>query len=82
MLAYFAIFTSSIAGFAGGPLWIIAAAAIALSALSQIRYGHLYQRGREAGLLQMVDQVMLRSFANAFTTSAVAYGFGWLLRFC
>ena len=80
MLAYLTILTASIAGLAGGPPWVIAATAIMLSSLSYLRYGHLYERGRDAGLFSLVDETVVRSIFNAVVATGSAYGFGWLLR--
>ena len=80
MLAYLTILTASITGLAGGPPWVIAVTAIMLSSLSYLRYGHLYERARDAGLYSLADETVLRSIFNAVVATGSAYGFGWLLR--
>lgn len=80
MIAYLAILSTSLAGFAGVKVWAIAAGAIALASISFARYRALYDRANEAGLSRIVDAVLLRSFANALVAASAAYGFGWALR--
>lgn len=80
MIGYLAVFGSSLGGYAGLGPWVIAVAAIALASVSRAHYSELYERGRDLGLLQAIDAVMLRSFGNALLAAGVAYGGGWLLR--
>jgi hypothetical protein len=80
MLAYFALFACSIAGYAGVQPYAIAVCAIALASISYAEYGALYRRGNELGHARVVDLVMLKSLANALIASSVAFGGGWLVR--
>ena len=79
IFGYFAIFGASIAGYAGIGPWAIAAAAIALAALSYGQHDDLYEQARSIES-RVVDLVLLRSLANAVAAAGLAYGFGWLLR--
>jgi hypothetical protein len=81
MLAYLTILGASVAGFAGGPPWLIAVTAMMLSSLSFLKYGHIYERGRDTGFFALVDEAVVRSFFNAVVATSSAYGLGWLLRF-
>lgn len=77
---YLAIVSSSLAGYAGIEPWIIAVAAIALASISRAQYSELYERGRDLGLVRVVNSVTLRSLGNALVAAAVAYGGGCALR--
>jgi hypothetical protein len=79
-LGYLAVFGASLSGYAGLGPWVIAVAAIALASVSRAQYSDLYERGRDLGLIRIIDAVMLRSFGNALLGAGVAYGGGWLLR--
>ena len=79
LLGYLAILGSSVAGFADVGPWAIAAAAIALTALSYARHELLYDFAREIEF-RVVDLILLRSLGNALISASLAYGFGWLLR--
>ena len=80
MLAYLAIVGASLAGYAGLPPWTIAAAVIALASISYAEHRRAYERGRDLGLFEIVDAVMLRSVFNAVMASGIAYAFGYVLR--
>lgn len=80
MLAFLAIFGASLAGYAGLPPWTVAAAAIALLSVSYAEHRGVFERGRSAGLSDLLDAAMLRSLLDAVIASAVAYGFGLLMR--
>lgn len=80
MLGYLAVFGASLAGYAGLGPWVIAIAAVALASVSRAQYSDLYERGRELGLVSIVDFVMLRSLGNALLAGGIAYGGGLLLR--
>jgi hypothetical protein len=79
-LGYFAIFGSSLAAYAGVGPWVIAAAAIALAALSRAEHEYTYERGRQLGGYAIVDSAMLRSLLNGLMACAAAYSFGCLMR--
>jgi hypothetical protein len=79
LLGYLAIFGSSLAGYAGLGPWIIAVAAIALASVSRAQYADLYERGRDLGLVHIIDSTMLRSLGNALVAAGVAYVGGWAL---
>jgi hypothetical protein len=76
MLAYLAIFATSIAGYAGAPPYVIAAAGIALASISYAEHAPLYERGRELGLYRLLNGVLLRSFLNGLMAGGLAYGVG------
>ncbi len=80
LIAYIAILGSALAGYAGLPLWAIAAGAIALASLSYAEHHRLYDRANEMGFSSLVDGVLLRSFANALVAAGGAYGLGVVLR--
>lgn len=80
MLGYLAIFSASLAGYAGLGPWIIAVAAIALASLSRAEHAATYERGRELSLYSIIDSAMVRSAFNGIIASSAAYGFGWLMR--
>jgi hypothetical protein len=61
MLAYLAIVGASLAGYAGLPPWTMAATVIVLSSISYMEHARHYERGRDLGLSEIVDSVMLRS---------------------
>ena len=75
-----AVFGASLGGYAGLGPWVIAVAAIALASVSRAQYSDLYERGRDLGLLHVIDATMLRSFGNALACRGIAYGGGWVLR--
>jgi hypothetical protein len=79
-LGYLAIFGACLAGYAGIGPWVIAVASVALASLSRAQYSDFYERGRDLGLISIIDAVMLRSFGNALLAAGVAYGGGWLMR--
>jgi hypothetical protein len=79
-LGYLAVFGAALAGYAGLGPWVIAVAAVALASVSRAQYADLYERGRDLGLISIIDSAMLRSFGNALVAAAVAYGGGWLLK--
>jgi hypothetical protein len=79
-LGYLAVFGAALGGYAGLGPWVIAVAAIALASVSRAQYSDLYERGRDLGLLRIIDTVMLHSFVNALLAAGIAYGGGWLLR--
>lgn len=80
MLAYLAILGAALAGLAGGPVWTIAVSAIALMSLSYAEHYHIYRRGQEMGVTDVLEATVLRSAFNAIVASGSAYGGGWLLR--
>ena len=80
MLAYLAILGAALAGYAGGPVYAIAAAAIALASISYAQYEDLYERGRELGLTRILNRVVLRSLLNGLLAAGVAYSGGWALK--
>lgn len=80
MLAYVAILSAAVAGYAGLPPWTIAAAAIALSSLSYAQHYRLYKRGQEMGLSSVIDSTLVRSIVNATLATGGAYFGGWVLR--
>jgi len=80
LLGYLAIFGASLGAYAGLGPWIIAVAAIALASASRAQYADLYERGRDLGLVHIIDSAMLRSFGNALVAAGVAYVGGWALR--
>ena len=79
-LGYLAVLGASLGGYAGLGPWVIAVSAIALASVSRAQYSDLYERGRDLGLLHIIDAVMLRSFGNALLAAGAAYGGGWMLR--
>jgi len=80
MLGYLAIFGAAMGGYAGGPPWIIAAAAIALMAISYSEHHQFYKRGQELGMTALLENTILRSAANAIIAAGSAFAFGWLFR--
>ncbi len=80
MIAYLAIFCVALAGYAGISPWAISAAAFALASLSYAEHGRTYEQGRELDISRIVNSVTVRSMFNATIASALAYGFGWLMR--
>ena len=70
------MFGAAIGGYAGGPPWVIAASAIALAAISYSEHYHLYRRGQELGLTDVLEGTVLRSAMNAVIAAGGAYGFG------
>jgi hypothetical protein len=78
MLAYIAIFSCALAGFAGAPTFAIAVCAVALASLSYSENFDLYRRGRELGL--SLNFALLRSFANGLLAAAAAYLGGWAFK--
>ena len=80
MIAYTAIFASALSGYAGVGLWAIPLTAIALASLSYAEYGGLYRRGKELGLISVVNSTLLQSACNALMATAIAYAVGLLFR--
>ena len=80
MIAYLAIFCVALAGYAGVSPWAISAAAIALASISYAEHARSYERGRELGISRIIDSMTVRSMFHATIASALAYGFGWLMR--
>lgn len=80
VLGLITIFAASIAGLADVGLWAVAACAVALTGLSYAEHYHLYRRGEELGLSDLVYGTALRSLANGLIASGGAYGVGWALR--
>jgi hypothetical protein len=82
MLAYTAIFSCALAGFAGVPPYAVAVCAIALASISYSENFDLYKRGRELGLSRAFNIALLRSLANGLLAAAAAYiggrAFNWL----
>lgn len=81
VLSYLAIFAVSLCGYAGLPIWVVGAATIALASLSYAEHHRLYKRGAELGLFSLVDATLVGSLFNALCATAVAYGFGVIVRF-
>ena|SRR5436190_10248724 len=79
-LGYLATLGASLGGYAGLGPWVIAIAAIGLASVSRAQYSDLYERGRDFGLIGIIDTVMLRSFGNALVAAGIAYVGGWVLR--
>jgi len=73
MIGFIAIFGAALSGFAGVGIWAVAAAAIALAALSQARFGALYKRADSLGLRSQAQPFLLISALNAVATTAIAY---------
>lgn len=80
MLGFLTIFAAALAGFGNVGLWAIAASAIALASLSYAEHFHLYRRGHELGLTEVLRGTALRSFANGLMAAGGAYLGGYLLR--
>jgi hypothetical protein len=80
MLGFLALLGVVVAGFAAAPVWTVAVAAIALASISCAENYQIYRRGQEIGLGELVQGVMLRSFASGLCASALAYGGGFVLR--
>ncbi|MGE0626295.1 MAG: hypothetical protein AB7O43_00620 [Hyphomicrobiaceae bacterium] len=80
MLAYLAIFGTSLAGYAGVPPYAIAACGIALASISYAEHAHLYERGRTLGLGRVLNGVVIRSLCNGLLAAGMAYGVGVGLR--
>lgn len=80
MLAYFAIFACAVSGYAGAPPWTIAAAAIALAAVSYAENTDIYERGRELGLARVLNMTLLRSLLNGLIAATVAFAAGWAFK--
>lgn len=76
MLAYLTIFATALAGAAGTPLWTIAVATIALSALSYAANYRLYKSSADLDMGDLADETLLASALNAFVASGMAYGAG------
>jgi hypothetical protein len=81
MLAYLTIFTASVSGFAGAPVWVVGLATIALASLSFAEHYCLYQRGSELGFFNLVDTTLISSLLNAIAASGMAFAAGAALRF-
>ena len=80
MLSYLAIFAVSLCGYAALPVWVVAAATVALASLTYAEHYRLYRRGSELGLFSLIDATLLRSLFNALCACAAAYGFGVVVR--
>jgi hypothetical protein len=80
LLGYLAVFSASLAGYAGIAPWAIAAAAITLAAISRSQYDELYRRGQDLEQVGAISATTLRSFLNALIAAGLAYGAGWVLR--
>lgn len=80
VLAYIAIFSCALAGFAGAPSFAIAVCAIALASISYSENFDLYRRGRELGLSHGLNFVLLRSLANGLLAATAAYLGGWAFK--
>ena len=80
MLGYLAIFSCALSGYAGAPPWAIAAAAIALAAVSYSENADLYERGRELGLARIINGTLLRSLLNGLVAATVAFAGGWAFK--
>lgn len=80
MLGFVTILAAALAGFGGVGVWAAVACAIALASLSYAEHYHLYRRGQELGLTEILRSMALRSFGNALIAAGGAYGGGCLLR--
>lgn len=80
MLGFLAILGAGLAGLGGAPIWTIAVAAIALTSISYAEHYQLYKRGQELGLIDLINEVALRSFFNGLLAACFAYSGGFLLR--
>lgn len=80
VLGFLSVFAASLAGFGGVGVWAVAACAIALASLSYAEHYHLYRRGQELGLTEVLRGAVLRSFGNGLVAAGGAYIGGCLLR--
>lgn len=80
LLGFLSIFAASLAGFGNVGVWAVAACAIALASLSYAEHFHLYRRGQELGLTDVLRATVVRSFANGLVAASGAYTAGWLFR--
>ncbi len=80
MLAYLAILVCSVSGYAGAPPWTIAAAAIALAAISYAENSETYERAGGLGLTRVVNLTLLRSLLNSLIAASLAFVGGWALK--
>lgn len=80
MLAYLAILGAALSGLAGGPVWTIAVSAIALMSLSYAEHFHIYRRGQEMGVTDVLEWAIVRSALHAVLAAGAAFLGGFLLR--
>ena len=80
-IGFLAIFGAALSGFAGAGLWVVAASAIALVALSQAEFGFLYQRARDVGRSELANFTLAYSILNALIATSAAYAMGLFFRF-
>ena len=80
MVGFLTIFGACLAGYANLGPWVIAVASLGLLALSYHERQGLLRRATELGLHDAAETSLLGSLFNALSATAVAYGFGLLLR--
>lgn len=81
MLAFLAILAIAFCGLAAAPMWLVPIAGVALATISYARHQPLFWRAADLGLQDDVDYTLVRSLANGFAASTLAYGCGAALRF-
>lgn len=80
LLGFLTIFAAALAGFSGAGVWTIGACAIALASISYAENYHLYRRGQELGLIDVLRSTVVSSLLNALMAAGGAYICGAVLR--
>ena len=81
MIAYLSILATSLAAFAGAPVWAVLPGAMVLLAISLAEQRKFSTRFAAIGASYMLTMAAWQSAGEALITAGAAYGLGALLRF-
>jgi hypothetical protein len=81
MIAYLSILATSVAAFAGAPMWAVLPGAIVLLSLSLIEQRKLSSRFAAIGASYMLTMAAWQSAGEALIAAGAAYGLGAVTRF-
>ena len=80
MIGFLAIFATSIAAFAGAPVWAIVPGALVLLMISILEQRKLSTRFAAIGASYMLTMAAWESAGNALVATGAAYGLGTVVR--
>ena len=81
MIAYLAILATSLAAFAGAPMWAVLPGALVLLSISLLEQRKLSARFAAIGASYMLTMAAWQSAGEALMAAGAAYGLGAVLRF-
>lgn len=79
-LAYLSILATSVAGFAGAPIWAVLPGALVLLTISLVEQRKLSARFAAIGASYMLTMAAWQSAGEALVASGAAYGLGAVIR--